>query len=121
MPRLLFRLRLIALALLLALPVAGHAQGALSPSQAAFLKAENKRIEDYFVARVARIVGVSSEQVRRAMPDERRITVAASRLISALEQDLGRSLDESQRAAIIEADNERKRALARVREGASQR
>ncbi len=95
--------------------------GMLSPSQAAFLQAENKRIEDYFVSQVARIVGVPPEQVRRAMPDERRITAAVSRLISALERDLGRSLSEVEQSQIHAADAERLAALARVREGASRR
>lgn len=96
-------------------------QGALSPSQAAFVTAENKRVEDYFVARVAQIVAIRPEQVRRAMPDERRITEAVSRLIAALEMDLGRSLSPGQQALIREADEERRAALARIREGASQR
>ncbi|MGL1835013.1 hypothetical protein ACKVEX_15595 [Rhodocyclaceae bacterium SMB388] len=96
-------------------------QGALSPSQAAFVRAENKRVEDYFVARVARIVAVRPEQVRRAMPDERRITVAVSRLIAALEMDLGRPLSPEQQALIREADEDRLAALARIRGGASQR
>jgi predicted pyridoxine 5'-phosphate oxidase superfamily flavin-nucleotide-binding protein len=94
---------------------------ALSPSQAAFLKAESRRIEDQFVARVARIVGIDAEQVRVAMPDERRITAAVSRLVAALEHDLGRALSDQQKAAIHAADAERRAALARVREGAWQR
>ncbi len=95
--------------------------GGLSPSQAAFLKAENRRIEDHFVARVARIVGSRPAQVRQAMPDERRITVTVERLISALEHDLGRSLTDAEKEAIATADDERRQSLARVREGASRR
>lgn len=94
---------------------------ALSPAQAAFLRAESKRIEDNFVARVAAIVAVSPDRVRRAMPDERRITSTVARLISALEQDLGAPLGDGQRAAIKDADQARLGALARVREGASRR
>jgi hypothetical protein len=93
----------------------------LSPSQAAFLKAESRRIEDQFVERVARIVGVDPAQVRAAMPEERRITVAVSRLVDALERDLGRALSDEQKAAIHAADEARRAALARVREGAAQR
>lgn len=106
-----------------ALPAPGQAQGqpSLSPSQAAFLKAESRRIEDTFVARVAVIVRTQPERVRQAMPDERRITVAVSRLIAALERDLGASLTDEQKAAILEADDDRKQSLARVREGASLR
>jgi len=99
----------------------GQGQASLSPSQAAFLKAESRRIEDTFVARVAVIVRTQPERVQQAMPDERRITVAASRLIAALERDLGVSLTDEQKAAILEADAYRKQSLARVREGASQR
>lgn len=96
-------------------------QGQLSPSQAAFLQAENKRIEDYFVSQVASIVGISAERVRRAMPDERRITVAVSRLIAALEMDLGQALSDEQTSLILQADEERRAALVRVRQGASRR
>lgn len=95
--------------------------GLLSPSQAAFLQAENKRIEDYFVTNVARLVGISDERVRRSMPDERRITVAVERLIAALEMDLGQALSEEQKALIRTADEARRAALVRVRQGASQR
>lgn len=106
-----------------AMPVVAQAaaQGSLSPSQAAFLQAENKRIEDYFVTNVARIVGIDGERVRRAMPDERRITVAVSRLIAALEMDLGQALSDEQKSLILEADEERRAALVRVRQGASRR
>lgn len=99
----------------------GAGQPSLSPSQAAFLKAESRRIEDTFIARVAVIVRTQPERVRQAMPDERRITVAVSRLIAALERDLGVSLTDAQKAAILEADDYRKQSLARVREGASLR
>lgn len=98
----------------------GQAPG-LSPSQAAFLKAESRRIDDQFVARVARIVGIHPDRVRAAMPDERRITAAVSRLVAALERDLGQPLSAEQTAAIDAADAERRAALARVREGAGQR
>lgn len=107
-----------------AAPVLAQPRGqppALSPSQAAFLKAESRRIEDHFVERVARIVGIDPEQVRMAMPDERRITVAVSRLVAALERDRGRALSDEQKAAIHASDADRRAALARVREGASQR
>lgn len=121
-PRVARLLRALGLcALLCALPIIALSQPPLSPSQAAFLKAENKRIEDYFVSRVANIVQVSPERVRQAMPDERRITVTVSRLMAVLERDLGQGLSDAQRAAIMAADDERRQALARVREGASRR
>lgn len=93
----------------------------LNPAQAAYLTAENRRIEDRFVAQVAAIAKTSPERVRAAMPDERRITTTVSRLVMALEQDLGRPLDASQRAAIIDADEARKNARVAAREGAARR
>lgn len=91
----------------------------LNPSQAAYLTAENRRIEDRFVTQVAAIAKTSPERVRAAMPDDRRITTTVSRLLMALEQDLGRPLDASQRAAIIDADEARKRAHVAAREAAA--
>lgn len=93
----------------------------LNPAQAAYLTAESRRIEDRFVAQVAAIAGTSAERVRAAMPDERRITTTVSRLVMALEQDLGRPLDASQRAAIFDADEARKNANIAAREGAARR
>lgn len=95
------------------------AQAQLSPAQTAYLKAESRRIEDHFVAEVAKITATSVAQVRRAMPDERRITVAASRLISALEMELGGPLSPEQQAAILTADQARKDALAQARTAAA--
>jgi len=118
------RRALTALLLALALPLAAapdaRAAGPtpLSPAQTAYLKAEGRRIDERFVADVARITGASPTRVRRAMPDERRITGAASRLISALEMDVG-ALSEAQRAAIVNADLARKEALIRARESAA--
>ncbi len=120
-------LAVIALVLFATFAAAGTAAGrapgeaALSPSQAAFLKAESRRIEDNFVARVAAIARTEPERVRRALPDERRITVAVPRLIAALERDLGAPLSDEQKAAIFEADAYRRDSLARIREGASLR
>jgi hypothetical protein len=119
------RRALAALVVAVALPLAALSGGAraagpapLNPAQTAYLKAESRRIEDRFVADVARIAGASPTRVRRAMPDERRITGAASRLISALEMDLG-ALSEAQKAAIVNADLERKQALSQARASAS--
>lgn len=115
----------LAVVLLGGLAPAAFAQppgaGALSPSQAAYMQAENRRIEDHFVSKVARITGTTPQRVRKALPDERRITAGVSRLVTALEMDLGQTLGEEQKAAIVTADEERKQALVRVREGASRR
>lgn len=91
---------------------------AMSPAETAFVAAASRRIEDHFVGEVARITGTSPSLVRRAMPDERRITSTASRLISALEIELGAPLTPEQHAEILEADRMRKQALAQAREAA---
>jgi hypothetical protein len=117
--------RLLILGLGLAVSVIAPAgaqssgQEAMNPARSAFLNAANRRIEDHFVAQVARIAGITPERVRRAMPDERRITSAASRLISALEVDLGAPLTPEQQAAILEADRARKLSQAKAREAAA--
>ena len=101
--------------------LAAQGEALLSPAQAAFLRDQNQRIEDYFVAQVAQIVQLSPAQVRRALPDQRRITASVARLIAVLEHDLGMRLTPDQHAAILAADQQRLAALARVREGAAQR
>jgi hypothetical protein len=100
---------------------AGGKAVALSPSQNAYLTAEQRRIEDYYVTRVARIAGVGESQVRAALPDEKRITATVARLLEVLEKHLGHPLSEGQRAEIMAVDAERRESLARVRAGASQR
>jgi hypothetical protein len=112
---------ILALSGLSVLPVAAQpaSRVAMDPARTASLTAASRRIEDRFVADVARIVGTTSERVRRAMPDERRITSAASRLISALEVDLGTTLTPEQQAEILEADQARKLSLAKAREAAA--
>lgn len=96
-------------------------QSAMSPAATAFLAATSRRIEDHFVSEVVRITGATPAQVRRAMPDERRITSTASRLISALEAELGAPLPPGQQQAILEADHARKQSLTQAREAARQR
>ena len=120
------RRAVILLALLLTIPPAQPVvaqqpagQPSMNPAQAAFLTAASRRIEDHFVSEVARITGTTPAHVRKAMPDERRITSAASRLISALEIDLGAPLSAEQQAEILEADQARKQSLAKAREAAA--
>lgn len=119
-----FRWGAALLALALALPLApgalaqGDGRTVVNPARTASLSAASRRIEDRFVADVAAIVGVTPARVRQAMPDERRITSAASRLVSALEVDLGAPLSEAQRAAILEADQARRLSLQKAREAA---
>lgn len=111
---------LVALTLPLA-PAAVAQSAAMDPARTASLSAASRRIEDHFVAEVARITGTTPARVRRAMPDERRITSAASRLISALEVDLGAPLTPEQQAEILEADQARKLSLMKAREAAGGR
>ena len=94
---------------------------AMNPAETAFVAAASRRIEDHFVSEVARITGSSPRQVRKAMPDEHRITSTATRLIAALEVELGAPLSAEQQAEIVEADRMRKRALAQAREAAGGR
>ena len=91
---------------------------AMNPAETAFVAAASRRIEDHFVSEVARITGTSPRQVRKAMPDEHRITSTAARLISALEVELGAPLSDGQQAEILAADDMRKQALAQAREAA---
>ena len=100
-------------------PAPADGRAALNPARTASLNAATRRIEDRFVGDVASIVGATPARVRQAMPDERRITSAASRLISALEVDLGAPLSAEQRAAILDADQARKQSLQKAREAAA--
>lgn len=115
---------LTLLALVLALgvgPALAGREAALSPSQNAYLAAEQRRIEDYYVTRVARIAGVGEARVRAALPDDKRITATVGRLLEVLEKHLGHPLSEAQRAEIMAVDAERRESLVRVRAGASLR
>lgn len=96
-------------------------RGAMNPAETAFVAAASRRIEDHFVLEVARITGTTPKQVRKAMPDEHRITSTAMRLIAALEVELGAPLSAEQQAEILEADRMRKQALAQAREAAGGR
>lgn len=96
-------------------------RGAMNPAETAFVAAASRRIEDHFVSEVARITGTTPKQVRKAMPDEHRITSTAMRLIAALEVELGAPLSAEQQAEILEADRMRKQALAQAREAAGGR
>ncbi|THF64071.1 hypothetical protein E6C76_13350 [Pseudothauera nasutitermitis] len=85
-----------------------------TPAQAAYAKAASRNVEERFIAEVAGVVGLGHARVRAAMPEERRITAVGTRLIAALEQDLGRALSEEQKRAILDADERRKAALSAV-------
>lgn len=94
---------------------------AQTPAQSAYLKAESARIQQAYVRQIARVTGMGDAQIRRAVPAEGRITDPAARVIAALEKERGEPLPETLRQAIVQADLERKSALAAARETARQR
>ncbi|HEY9192462.1 MAG TPA: hypothetical protein VIO81_06275 [Methyloversatilis sp.] len=94
---------------------------AQTPAQAAFLKAETRRVEDLFVRRVMDITRLPERQVRAAMPAQGRITDPAARVVAAIEQQRGQPLTDEQKLAIAQADEERRSALVAVREAAKNR
>lgn len=94
---------------------------AQTPAQAAFLKAETRRIEDQFVRRVIDITRLPESQVRAAMPAEGRITDPAARVVGAIEKQLGETLSDEQKQAVARADEERRSALAAARAAAKNR
>lgn len=101
---------------------AAHAQapqaGAYTPVQLAYIKAETKKANDQFVKDVAKIAGTTEAQVKRALPDEKRITDRTARLIDALEQVIKSPLTDEQKAAIQQAEDARRKALAEATESA---
>lgn len=114
----------ILLAAVSAAPVLAQspgAQQALTPVQLAYLKAETKKANDSFVKQVAKTTGTTEAQVRRALPDEKRITDRLSRLISALEKDLKRPLTDEEKSSITAAEDERKKALAGLPQAAAKK
>ena len=94
-------------------PVPGYAQQ-LTPAQMAYVKAETRKADHTFAVDVAKIVGVKPSDVTRAMPAKGRITDPAARVIAALEHQLGKPLDEAQKAAIIAADKQRRDHIMKV-------
>jgi hypothetical protein len=95
------------------------AQVALTPAQVALLKRDLQRAEDQYVRQIARIAGVSESAARRALPAKGRITDPVSRVISALERDLGKPLSDEQRAALYSAEGDYETARRRAEANAS--
>ena len=85
-----------------------HAQQ-LTPAQMAYLKAETRKADEGYVKDVAEIVGARSSTVAKAMPEQGRITDPVARLIAGLEQKLGKTLTDDQKAAIQAADLQRQK------------
>lgn len=114
-------IRPIAVALLLAAHLPAQAQplpAAHTPAQLAYIKSETRKANDHFVKQVAKITGATEPAVRRALPDEKRITDRVTRLVSALEKDLQKPLDEGQKAAIVAAEDERRVAVTAAQKNA---
>lgn len=104
-----------------AVGVGARAEPPLSPSQAAFLKAELKRSEDAFVAELSRITGLPEAKVRKARPAKGRIVDPLARTLSALEHELGQPLNDELKAAIIAAEAVRKQAVEQAQAEAPKR
>jgi flagellar motility protein MotE (MotC chaperone) len=102
---------LLAVAMLT--PVAAQqAPAARTPVQLAYLKSETKKANEAFIKQVAKATGAGESLVRRALPDEKRITDRLARLVSALEKDLKRPLTEDEKSAIAAAEDVRKKAIS---------
>ena len=101
--------------------VGARAEPPLSPSQAAFLKAELKRSEDAFVAELSRITGLPEAKVRKARPAKGRIVDPLARTLAALERELAQPLNEEQKAAIIAAEAVRKQTVEQAQAEAPKR
>lgn len=104
-----------------AVGVSARAEPPLSPSQAAFLKAELKRSEDTFVAELSRITGLPEAKVRKARPAKGRIVDPLARTMSALERELAQPLNDEQKAAIIAAEAVRKQTVEQAQAEAPKR
>jgi hypothetical protein len=115
-------LRILALCLVLCtVPTPLLAQAPLTPAQVALLKRDLQRAEDQYVRQIAQIAGVSESVARRALPAKGRITDPVSRVISALERDLGKPLSDVQRAALYSAEGDYETARRRAEANASGR
>lgn len=100
------RVCLALLGLLVIWTVPAIAQTALSPAQIAVLKRDLQKVEGQYVRQIARIAGVRETTARQALPDRARITDPVSRVISALEHELGKPLSDEQKAALRSAEAE---------------
>jgi hypothetical protein len=116
-------LRLIAagLALGFALGAAAQAPLVLNPVQAAYLQAENRRVEEVFIQNLISTTGASRDQVLHAIPAKGRITDRLARIFNALERDLNAPLSDEQKGRIYTAEEERKAALKEALKAATAR
>lgn len=113
-------------ALFLALSAPAGAQmppssAVLNPVQAAWLQAEQRKVEEAFVQKLMGITGATREQVQNAIPAKGRITDRLSRIYSALERDLNAPLSDEQKGLIYAAEGDRKLALKDAQAAAASR
>lgn len=90
---------------------------AASPGSAAELaraQSEERRIDSEFVTEVASAVGVPVASIERLLPAEPRIADRGKRLVQAIGKEI-RVLNATESAAVLAADEKRRRALAGLR------
>lgn len=100
---------------LVAMPAANaEADSAPSVAEIARQRSEAKRIEGRFHEQVATIVGVPAGTIAGLLPNEKRISGLAARLIEVIEREL-RPLSDAEKDAVRRADDTRRAALANLR------
>lgn len=104
---------------LLAAPL--FAQSVSTPAQAAFLKAETRKIDDRYLQRLADISSVPLAEVKTAIPLEGRLTDEVARSIAALEKLRGEPMSAAQKQSVASAEQERRNALAAARSAAARK
>ena len=116
-------MRRICRALLLCVALAALGSAALnaappgSAAELARVQGEERRIEQEFVDTVAGIVGVPPARIAALLPAGPRISDRARRLVQAIGTNV-RVLSEAEQMEIHRADDERRRALAGLRQPA---
>lgn len=102
---------------LVALPA--FAESVSTPAQAAYLKAQTRRINDHYRHRLAEISGVPFARVRATILRDGRLTDEVARSIAVLEKERGQPLSDAQKQDIANAERERRAALAAARSAAA--
>lgn len=95
------------------------AQSVTTPAQAAYLKAETRKIDDRYLQRLADISSVPLADVKTAIPLEGRLTDEVARSIAALEKLRGEPMSAAQKRSVASAEQERRTALAAARSAAA--
>jgi hypothetical protein len=97
------------------------AQSVSTPVQAAFLKAETRKIDDHYLQRLADISSVPIADVKAAIPLEGRLTDEVARSVAALEKLRGEPMSAAQKQSVASAEKERRNALAAARSAAARK